>query len=110
MLSTKEILAQKLELLKQEYLIYLKTWQNELMFLEDRYGSWSVDDINQLQVLVHKLSGTGTTYGFPEITKASQTLDYKLSIAKEKGSDANQHPDIKSDLRKLIEICIQIKA
>ncbi len=105
MLPTRESFAQKLERLKQEYLAYLKEWQGELSVFEARFGTWSFKDAEHLEEIVHKLSGTGTTYGFPEITEAARDLDYKLSYSQKEGIDVNQQDEVITQLRHLITVC-----
>lgn len=51
-------------------------------------GPLSKDDLVNLQSLAHGLSGSGTTFGFPDVTEAGRVLDVYLDkISKDAGQD-----------------------
>lgn len=38
-------------------------------------SAWSPEPLRELHRLVHSLSGAGTTFGFPEVTRTSRVLE-----------------------------------
>ncbi len=40
-----------------------------------RTSAWSPEPLKELHRLVHSLSGAGTTFGFPEVTRTARVLE-----------------------------------
>ena len=106
--------AQKMFKLRQVYIGYLNDWRVELQKFYDNSAFWLLEDSINLHATAHKLTGSGTTYGFPQITDAARALEYKLAYDNiafaEGGSNPNNNALILSDLKKLIAVCSKIHA
>ena len=48
-----------------------------------RASAWSPEPLKDLHRLVHSLSGAGTTFGFPEVTRTARDLERFLKSALE---------------------------
>lgn len=44
-------------------------------------SAWSPEPLRELHRLVHSLSGAGTTFGFPEVTRTARALERFLKSA-----------------------------
>ena len=64
-------------------------------------GPLSQEDLANLQLLAHGLSGSGTTFGFPDVTEAGRLLDLYLDKPlKESGQET-----LKNKIDALIQAC-----
>lgn len=72
---------EKLETLRLGYIGRLQREAAELKELEEWYlnASLSREDLNRIHRLAHGLSGTGSLFGFPEVSKAAAPLDQMLT-------------------------------
>ena len=102
----------KMNKLKQAYIPYLNEWRLELENALYNVAKWTIDDTTALRFTIHKLTGTGTTYGFPNITDAARSLEYKIAFANNAFSTGGENPNansfIISELKHLIHICEEI--
>jgi len=110
----REEFVKKMNKLKRVYDACIGEWVIELEGLQKKSDKWTIDDTTALQTIVHKLTGTGSTYGYPNITDAARSLEYKLAYAnvefKTGGKSPNTNPYVINELNNLIYICSRIHA
>lgn len=110
----KDALIAKMNKLKRAYDSYLVGWRDELENYLQTAPNWTIEDTERLQILVNKLTTTGTTYGYPNITDAARALEYKIAFAnvsfKSGGQNPNQNGFLMSDLKNLARLCAETYA
>jgi HPt (histidine-containing phosphotransfer) domain-containing protein len=89
--------------LRVQYLERLKPRIKEFekFLITAESGSLTQKDIDDIKFQAHKLAGTGTTYGYPEISEAGMNLEDLLI--------ASPHGNAKTTilLRTLLNACIE---
>ncbi len=64
----------------------------EQIWQEVRDSSWAPDAVRELHRLTHSLTGAGSTFGFPEVTRTARSLEHylkdRLEPSKPPGDDA----------------------
>ena len=91
--QNKQAFLEKMTKLKLVYVTYLSEWCKDLEDYLQKMPAWSYEDTTGLQMLVHKLTGTGTTYGYSDITDLARSLEYKLAYANLEFRDADKNPN-----------------
>lgn len=113
-IKNKDDLVQRLNKLKRIYDSYVKEWSSELQSYLDKSATWTIEDTENLQLLVHKLTGTGATYGYGNITDAARSLEYKLAYAnlefRTRSINPNTNIYVLKELESLTIICSNIHA
>lgn len=97
-------LGHKYEALKQQYVLGLPSRLDELQSSWSRlqHVSWDAKALTFMEQCAHKLSGSGATFQFPEISEAAQVLEDQLKQLLNK-SDATpaERNQIEASLGKL---------
>jgi CheY-like chemotaxis protein len=111
--NTRALFIEKMNKLKQVYYVYLNEWRLELEALLRKVKTWTIEDANHLQFIVHKITGTGSTYGYANITDAARSLEYKVAYANlefkmSSAANPNKNQFIISELTNLIRLCTDI--
>lgn len=112
-MKSREGFLEKMNKLKKVYSVYLAEWRQELENYLANRDSWTVEDTTSLQMVVHKITGTGATYGYPNITDAARALEFKLAYAnvefKAGMKNPNKNQFILSELQQLIILCANVR-
>jgi two-component system cell cycle response regulator len=100
--SASHDVESKMQVLRARYVAQLANRVAVLKrFLAERnVGAWPENARMEMKALAHKLSGTGATYGFPEISIAGRALEELLMHPAEEAS-----PKEVSYLRALLAAC-----
>lgn len=78
--ETTSVVQDKMQALRKRYLVQLQERLEGLERLQSlcQAQSLSEDDRLTLRTIAHKLAGTGSTFGFPQISEAGRTLELAL--------------------------------
>lgn len=111
--SNKSAYEETYAKLRGEYITRLEGNISDLSHLIDGFSSTplSKEELLNIQSVAHGLSGSGTTFGFPDITDAGRKCDMFLEkIIKSIRSDdylikGDEHPEIKALLQAMCDAC-----
>lgn len=72
---------ERIRLIRQRFIAAIPQFVNEIntRWQNLRHTGWDARTARQLQLVVHRLAGSGTTFGFPDVTRIGQTLDTALN-------------------------------
>lgn len=101
--NVTENLQKKMDALKAQYVQQLGGWTAELnIFLQEK-DNMDNERFAKIRVLIHKLSGTGGSFGFHDISSTARALEHKLYP--EPASGAASFPAV--ELQTLITACAE---
>lgn len=66
-----------LQLLRQNYVANLpgKLNQIEIIWQDLQQAGWKIEIVQKLHMMVHKLAGSGASYGFPTLSEVARNLE-----------------------------------
>ncbi len=96
------IMKNKMQSLRQKYLAQLEPRLAEIQaFLEScRNGYPDAGEVQTIRALMHKLSGSGATYGYAAISDAARDLDESLAA-----SPPKPYEEYARNARYLLDVC-----
>lgn len=79
---------------KQLQIKYIDSMDGKVADLQEAYAAiidsgWSIDKLEDYRLQVHRLAGSGGSYGFPEVSELSVKLE-QLLLAFTAGDQANE--------------------
>ena len=89
----------KMRLLQARYVEQVGDWSLELSDIRSAEHPWNSADYENIRMIAHKLSGSGATFGFEDISTAGAALE-KMMIAGETDRMA-----LDSAIENLVRIC-----
>ncbi len=96
---------------------YIERLKDDVISIEGilvklRGGSWQEEDLKTTLRLIHNLAGSGTTFGFPEITSSAQALELHLRALLSSPDAAASHDkgaitEFSRQLDEFYHLCLQ---
>jgi HPt (histidine-containing phosphotransfer) domain-containing protein len=107
--ASKEKLEERLKILKQMYAAQLPARLQEIKEKWDiARKKWNAENLKNLERLVHNLTGSGATFGFPEITNQARELElYLKEFFLSLPSLESKEAEIQTKLDQLIFVMVQ---
>ena len=113
-MKIQEETAEEKALFQQLRESYIKSLPEKLAELNSAWNvvgkeNWTKEQLTVFKRLVHRLAGSGSSYGLPEITKAAKKLENSLDL--QMASSAKQplaSTSAINDYRALLEILRQL--
>lgn len=99
----------KLQALRKDYSARLpEKGRSILTMWQSLEQNWSESGVAELQRMCHSLAGSGSTYGYSEITRKARDAENKLSAlaTKEQKPDNEKRVQITQTINKLRQACI----
>jgi chemotaxis protein histidine kinase CheA len=92
-MNSTEDFAAEMAIIRKEYLLLLATSMQQIRetYARLKTAVWDINIALELCEMVHKISGSGGTYGFVELSNSAREMEHLLSsIIAHKSSTAEQ--------------------